>query len=69
MNTDLFDYEMKRKGYRSSKQRADAMGISLSAYYSRINNRTECSLAEMERIAELLGWEVTKRIFFGDKVS
>jgi hypothetical protein len=69
MDTDLFEYEMKKKGYRTSKQRADVLGMSLSSYYSRIRNRTECTLAEMEKIAVLLGWEVTKHIFFGNKVS
>lgn len=69
MDTDLFEYEMKKKGYRTSKQRADALLMSLSAYYRRTKKRTECTLEDMERIASLLGWEVTKRIFFGNKVS
>lgn len=69
MDTDLFEYEMKKKGYRTSQQRADALNWSRSAYYSRIRNCTECTLGDIERIAVLLGWEATKRIFFGDKVS
>lgn len=66
MNTDLFEYEMKIAGYRTAEQRANAIGISLSAYYRRISNECECTKKEIGRVAELLGWEATKRIFFGD---
>lgn len=69
MDADLFEYEMRKKGYRTSKQRAEALRISLSAYYRRVKNNTECTKDEIERVASLLGWDVAKRIFFGDKVS
>lgn len=69
MDTDLFEYEMKRKGYRTAKQRADALEMSLSAYYRRVRHRTECTREEIEKIASLLGWELAKRIFFGNGVS
>lgn len=69
MDTDLFEYEMKKKGYRTSKQRADALEMSISAYYRRVRNCIECTREDIEKVAALLGWEVAKRIFFGDQVS
>lgn len=69
MDADLFEYEMKKKGFRTPNQRADAMGISLSAYYRRVRNNIECTREDIEKVASLLGWEVAKRIFFGDEVS
>ena len=69
MDADLFEYEMKRKGFRSPKQRAEALNISLSAYYRRVRNIIECTREDIERVAHLLGWDVARRIFFGDEVS
>lgn len=69
MDADLFEYEMKKKGYRTSKQQAEALGISLSAYYRRVKNSIECTKDEIEKVASLLGWDVAKRIFFGGEVS
>lgn len=65
MDKDLFEYEMKKVGYRTPEQRATAMGISLSAYYRRINEECECTQADIGRVADLLGWDVAKAIFFG----
>ena len=64
MNVDLFEFEMKKAGYRTPKQRAEIMGLSLSAYYRRINNKCECSKEEMEKVASVVGWDVMKTIFF-----
>lgn len=69
MDADLFEYEMKKKGYRTPKQRADALEMSVSAYYRRIRNNIECTREDIERVAVLLGWDVAKRIFFGEEVS
>lgn len=69
MNADLFEYEMKRKGFRTPKQRAEALEISLSAYYRRIRNNVECTREDIEKVASLLGWDTAGRIFFGDRVS
>jgi hypothetical protein len=69
MNADLFEYEMKKKGFRTPKQRAEALEISLSAYYRRIRNRVECTREDIEKVASLLGWDAAGRIFFGDRVS
>lgn len=69
MDTDLFEYEMKRKGFKTSKQRANALSMSMSAYYRRIKHSTECTVEDMAKIVDLLGWEVTRRIFFGNQVS
>ena len=69
MDADLFEYEMKKKGYRTAKQRAEALGISLSAYYRRVRNIIECTREDIDKVASLLGWDVARRIFFGDEVS
>ena len=69
MNVDLFEYEMKKAGYRTAEQRAEAMGISLSAYYRRLSKTCECSKKEMDRISDLLGQDVMLLIFFDQKVS
>lgn len=69
MDADLFEFEMKRKGFRTPKQRAEALEISLSAYYRRVRNNIECTREDIEKVATLLGWEVARRIFFGDEVS
>lgn len=66
MNKDLFEYEMKRAGFRTPESRAKAMGIKLSAYYRRIGGGCECSRAEIARVADVLGWEIAWRIFFGN---
>lgn len=65
MNVDLFEYEMKKAGYRTPEQRAKVMGVSLSAYYRRINKKCECSKEEIGKVADVLGWDVAKVIFFG----
>ena len=69
MNRDLFEYEMKIAGYRTPEQRANAIGLSLSAYYRRLNNECECSQGEISKVRELLGSEKADQIFFGNKVS
>ena len=69
MDADLFEYEMKTKGYRTPQSRADALGISLSAYYRRVRNAIECTREDIETIAAILGWDVAKRIFFSKEVS
>lgn len=69
MDADLFEYEMKKKGFRTPKQRADVLDISLSAYYRRIKNSIECTREDIEKVASLLGWDVAMRIFFGNEVS
>lgn len=66
MNTILFEYEMKMAGYKTSEEIADAMGISISAYYRRINHKCECSKEQISKVAEILGWDKAKAIFFGD---
>lgn len=69
MDADLFEYEMKKKGYRTPKMRAKALDISLSAYYRRVSNTIECTREDIEATAAILGWDATKRIFFGEEVS
>ena len=64
MNIDLFEYEMKKAGYRTPEQRASVMGVSLSAYYRRINNKCECTKEEIGKVADVLGWDAAKAIFF-----
>lgn len=69
MDRDLFEYEMKKAGYRTPESRAEAMGIKLSAYYRRISGGCECSQSEICKIADILGRELAWRIFFGKEVS
>lgn len=64
MDKDLFEYEMKKAGYKTPAMRAKALGWTLSAYYRRVSNEVECSKADISRVADLLGWEVAHRIFF-----
>lgn len=65
MDKDLFEYEMKKAGYRTPESRAEAMGISISAYYRRTSGECEATKAEIGRVAEILGWDLAQRIFFG----
>ncbi len=64
MDKDLFEYEMKKKGFKTPAMRAKALGWSLSAYYRRVSNEVECSKEDIEKVVDLLGWEVAHRIFF-----
>lgn len=65
MDSILFEYEMKKAGYKTPEQRADVMGIKLSAYYRRLNGECECTQSEISNVAEVVGWDVAKAIFFG----
>lgn len=70
MDKDLFEYHMKKAGYRTPESRAEAMGVSsLSAYYRRIGGECECTQTEISNVAGVLGWDKAKEIFFGNKVS
>jgi len=64
MDKDLFEYEMKKAGFRTPEQRADAVGLYLSAYYRRINGECECTKDLIGRVADLVGWEAARSIFF-----
>ena len=65
MDKDLFEYEMKKLGFKTPAMRAKALGWSLSAYYRRVSNEVECSKGEIDKVGEVLGKEVAHRIFFG----
>lgn len=69
MDKDLFEYEMKKKGYKTPEMRAEAIGLKISAYYRRVRNETECTQSEISKVADLLGWDVARRIFFASEVS
>lgn len=70
MDKDLFEFEMKRAGFRTPESRAEAMGVnSLSAYYRRVGGECECTQTEIRNVADILGWEMAKLIFFGQEVS
>ena len=64
MDANLFEYKMKEAGYKTPEQRANVMGVSLSAYYRRINNKCECSKAEISNVADVVGWDEARKIFF-----
>jgi hypothetical protein len=69
LDKDLFEYEMKKAGYRTPESRAEAMGVKMSAYYRRTSGECECSNAEIGRVAAILGQEKAWRIFFAKEVS
>lgn len=69
MDKDLFEYEMKKKGFKTPAMRAEALGWTLSVYYRRLGNEVECSQTDISKVADLLGWETAKRIFFDNEVS
>ena len=69
MDKDLFEYEMKKAGYRTPESRAEAMGIKISAYYRRMSGECECSKTEISNVADILGRELAWRIFFANEVS
>lgn len=69
MDKDLFEYEMKKKGYKTPAMRAEALGWTISAYYRRVSGEVECSKEDITKVADLLGWDAAKLIFFGNKVS
>ena len=64
MDKDLFEYEMKKKGFKTPAMRAEALGWTLSSYYRRVSGEVECSKEEIGKVADLLGWETARRIFF-----
>ncbi len=66
MDSILFEYEMKKAGYKTPEQRANVLGVKLSAYYRRINHECECSLSEIKNVAKVVGWDVARAIFFGE---
>ena len=69
MDKDLFEYEMKKAGYRTPESRAKALGIKKSAYYRRISGECECSKTEIGKIVAILGQEKAVQIFFANEVS
>lgn len=69
MDKDLFEYAMKKAGYKTPESRAKALGVSKSAYYRRTSGESECSKAEIGRVADILGQELAWRIFFANEVS
>lgn len=65
MDKEMFVYEMKKAGFKTPESRAGAIGVgSVSAYYRRISGECEFSQSEICKVAEILGWEKTKTIFF-----
>lgn len=69
MDKDLFEYEMKKAGYRTPEQRAEALGWTLSTHYRRVRNECECTESDIKKVADLVGWDAANRIFFGSEVS
>ena len=65
MDKDLFEFEMKRAGYRTPESRAKALGVKMSAYYRRTSGECECSKVEISRVAEILGQDTAWRLFVG----
>lgn len=66
MDKDLFEYEMKTAGYRTPESRAEALGITMSAYYRRTSGKCECTKSEISKVADILGQDKAWRIFFSN---
>jgi hypothetical protein len=69
MDKDLFEYEMKTRGYQTPAMRADALGWTISAYYRRVSNEVECTKDDIGKVADLVGWDKARDIFFSKEVS
>lgn len=68
MNTDLLEYEMKRKKVSISDM-CKKLGISKSAFYRKCNGKSEFTQSEIQRIVDILNLETPVGIFFEAKVS
>lgn len=62
------EYEMKAKGVGVGDL-CQFVGISRSAYYRKMNGRSEFTQGEIQKIVDLLGLQSPMGIFFKEKVS
>ena len=62
------EYEMKKRGV-SVDDLCNAVGISRSAYYRKVNGKSEFTQGEIQKIVDYLGLSSPMGIFFAEKVS
>ncbi len=69
-NTSMLEQKIKASGYKRSYI-ADLLGISAYALSMKIRNETEFKASEIEKLCQLLGFEVNTRmaIFFANAVD
>lgn len=68
MDKFKLEYEMKSRGVTIEKLCSD-LEISRSAYYRKVNGKTQFTLDEIQRIVKYLQLDSPMGIFFADKVS
>ena len=68
MNKALLEYEMKRAG-KTAAEMCELLGISKSAWYRKVNELSQFTRAEIEKIVEILNLDSPVDIFFAKKVS
>ena len=61
-------YEMNRRGVSQTKLCED-LNISRSAFYRKLNGKSEFTLPEIRAIVEYLDLDSPMGIFFAEKVS
>ena len=62
------EYEMKKRGV-SVDDLCNAVGISRSAYYRKVNGKSGFTQGEIQKIVDYLGLSSPMGIFFAEKVS
>lgn len=68
MDKFRLEYEMKKKGV-SIKDMCDVLGISRSAFYRKMNEKSQFTKREIEIIVDFLDLGSPMGIFFKEKVS
>lgn len=68
MNAALLEYELKKKGMKK-EELCEALGMSRSAFYRKMNGISEFTLSEIQNIVSTLDLESPVPIFFSDEVS
>lgn len=68
MDCIRLEYEFKRKGL-SYSEICDIIGISRTTLYMKMKGKSEFTLGELQRIADLIGVDAMTSIFFAKEVS
>ena len=68
MDRYLLEYEIKKKGM-TVEEFCRKIGISKSAYYRKVSQKTEFTQGEISKTVDVLGLDSPMDIFVSDKVS
>lgn len=68
MDKYKLEYEMRRRGITKNKLCED-LHISRSAFFRKLNGKSEFTQGEIERIVKYLNLESPMGIFFAENVS